>query len=678
MKQLFRRVIFILVILIFLSPLLSVSPAAADGPTDQPTDQPEGFGWTQIGPAGGKFEEIVQNPFDPDMFFAYSGEGLYQSLNSGLSWTEVSMEGIDINTTTPVFMEIAGLVSQELFLIKGTNVYKTAIDQISWQRIAVVTNNSTPMFKVARNDASKMMAAIDDNIKVSGDGGLTWRAVFPRTQFFLIDTINPDRLLVFKDNQFFRSVDFGRNWEVLDTPSLFLNTIKSIDISESDQGVYTLLYYNWAFKTLDFGDSWVAIALPEGTFNALHVSSFDSNILLLESSHSRLAMLSRDGGNSWTTIDQERSLRDRIYIWRLPVVQGDYDILAGTLQAFVKLNAQNEELQRSAQGIHEQFISQMVVNPQNGNELYACVQLDYYAKSKICHYSNDSGVTWQQIEAVVGHLAVNPQRFNEVFWVDFEGLYYYSTDHGSTFTPKGSINGNLFPQEFLVDPHHPGKLIAYRYSTKLEISISNDYGMTWEPLANRPEGYMFFIDPLIPDRFFSTTSYNGFVSNDGGSSWIEMTLPDSIRYPQKMISRVYSGASYLFLPTSNDLSESIWISSDGGMNWTKIAALNYFTDDSMIDHLDTPNGSLTAYCLNCNEINRPNKINYLVDFVGGWDQLPDFPVKKRSVMQLSSTSGIARFYLATEGKSIYYIDLQIPEIEKVYLPLINRQMIVGE
>ena len=98
----------------------------------------------------------------------------------------------------------------------------------------------------------------------------------------------------------------------------------------------------------------------------------------------------------------------------------------------------------------------------------------------------------------------------------------------------------------------------------------------------------------------------------------------------------------------------------------------------MIDHLDTPNGSLTAYCFECNEINRPNKINYLVDFVGGWDQLPDFPVKKSSVMQLSSTSGIARFYLATEGKSIYYIDLQIPEIETVYLPLTNRQMIVGE
>ena len=65
MKQLFRRVIFILIIVVFLSPLLSVSPAAADQPTDQPADQPEGFGWTQIGPAGGRFEEIVQNPFDP-------------------------------------------------------------------------------------------------------------------------------------------------------------------------------------------------------------------------------------------------------------------------------------------------------------------------------------------------------------------------------------------------------------------------------------------------------------------------------------------------------------------------------------------------------------------------------------------------------------------------------------
>lgn len=659
-----KKLVLIFFILILLSPLLSVSPATAN--------EPEEFAWTQIGPAGGKFEEIVQNPFDPDMFFAYVGESIYQSLDSGLNWTEISTDGIDNFIKNPVFMEIAGIDSQELFLIKGTKVYKTAIDQISWQQIAGVANSSSPMFKVARNDASKMIAAIGDNIKVSGDGGLTWRAVFPRTTFFLIDTINPDRLLVFKDNLFYRSIDFGINWEVLDTPSLFLNTIKSIDISESDQGVYTLLSYNWAFKTLDFGDSWVQINIPEGTFNALHVSSFDSNILLLESSHSRLAMLSRDGGNSWTTIDQERSLRDHIIIWRLPVVQGDYDILAGTLQAFVKLNAQNEELQRSAQGIHEQFISQMVVNPQNGNELYACVQLDYYAKSKICHYSNDSGVTWQQIEAIAGHLAVNPQEFNEVFWVDFERLYYYSTDHGSTFTPKGSVNEYPFPQEFLVDPHHPGKLIAYRYSTKLEILISNDYGMTWDPLANRPEGYIFFIDPLIPDRYFTATSSKGFVSNDGGGSWVEMLLPDSIRYPQKMISRVHNGTSYLFLPTSNDLSESIWISSDGGMNWTKTAALNYFSGHSMIDHLDTPNGSLTAYCFECNEINRSNKINYLVDFVGGWDQLPDFPVKMRSVMQLSYTTTGARLYLSTEGKSIYYIDFQLPEVEKAYLPLVHR------
>lgn len=673
MERNFRRLIFILIILFFLSPLLSVSPAAADQPTEQPTDQPEGFGWTQIGPAGGRFEEIVQNPFDPEMFFANVGNNLYRSLDSGQNWEKVSTEGVDLNYVSNILLEISGSDLPLLFLTNGGKVYKTPVDQISWTKVADVDGSSWPIsnLKVARNDTSRMAAVIQGNLRVSRDGGMNWKVAFPNPAYFSLNTINPDQLLAFSSGNFYRSSDFGNNWETLETPPSFLDNVKTLVFSEADQSYYVLVNYSKLFKSLDFGNTWDEVNIPQNLYEAVQIANFDPNIIFLEYPGEQTVQITLDGGLTWNSINRKRVDGDSVLVWKLPAAQGGFDLLAGTWQALLKLDIQGEELQRSAQGVHEQNIKNLIVNPNDGREIYTCVKVADNDKLNNCYFSPDSGLSWRKFGGAVYSIAVNPMQFSEIVWSENE-RFYYSSDYGETVEEKGTTVYNL--GNIHIDPNYPGKIILTSCYSSSSIVVSLDYGMTWTLMETQQTISNFLIDPNVPDHYYSFYFNEGFVSFDGGLNWTKMNLP-TYGWAERFIVRTIHGKSQLLLINRTPLSYQFWTSTDGGMVWKYRSEVDYsYIRCLRFDALDSPNGIISTLCADCESNSDPLTTKYQVNLTGKWYELPPLSLHNlNNLMRLANLPEGNRLFMSTYGDSIYYIDFKPPELIRTYLPMILKK-----
>ncbi len=248
-------------------------------------------------------------------------------------------------------------------------------------------------------------------------------------------------------------------------------------------------------------------------------------------------------------------------------------------------------------------ITRIVVDPRDGNTVYACVPGKLWGDSaeRGLYKTSDGGQTWSLIlkggnlSTGCSSITLNPRNPDELLagvW-DFRrkgwtfrsggdgptaasdsGLFH-STDGGRTWTALTAETNKGLPKtpwgrvEVVYAPSNANRVYAFIENVRSALYVSDDGGATWEErdrsqnMVWRPFYFSrLIIDPTNPDRLFKV-DLSLIASEDGGKSFTEAAggshgdwhdLWINPKNPKHIIGGDDGG---------------LWISYDGGVKWWK-------------------------------------------------------------------------------------------------------------
>ncbi|MCY3836771.1 MAG: hypothetical protein OXF83_10110 [Anaerolineaceae bacterium] len=295
-------------------------------------------------------------------------------------------------------------------------------------------------------------------------------------------------------------------------------------------------------------------------------------------------------------------------------------LYAGTGETSIRIDVSHGDgVYRSADGGQSwqhmglsdtRFIGKIVIHPQNPDRVYVAALGHAYGpnRERGVFRSDDGGVNWQQVlfrSEKAGAVDItmdrqNPQILYASFWECYRNFHqissggedsslYRSLDGGDTWEEITQRKG--LPQTLLgkmgisASPAQSGRLWALIEAKKGQgLYRSDDYGMTWELLSDKPEltgraWYYMHIeaDPVDAESVY-VMCFSFFRSDDGGRNWQEIGTPHGDNHalwidPQdnrRMIEGNDGGAC---------------ISYNRAASWSSI----YNQPTAQIYHLDTDN-----------------------------------------------------------------------------------------
>ncbi len=271
-----------------------------------------------VGPfRGGRSAAVTGVPNQPNLFyFGATGGGIWKTTDGGRSWGNISdgffggsIGAITVSKSDPNVIYVGG--GEQTIrgnVSSGYGIWKTVDAGKSWQsmglplsrhvpRIAIHPNNPDVVFAAVLGDVYKPTA--DRGLYKSTDGGKNWRKVlFANEQSGVVDLImdptNP-RIL------------YASTWRIQRTP---------YSLSSGGEG-------SALWKSTDSGETWTEISVNKGfptdTLGIIGVTVSPVNNqrvwAMVENKDKGGLYRSEDGGETWSQVNSDRSLRQRAWYY---------------------------------------------------------------------------------------------------------------------------------------------------------------------------------------------------------------------------------------------------------------------------------------------------------------------------------------------------------------------------
>ena len=234
-------------------------------------------------------------------------------------------------------------------------------------------------------------------------------------------------------------------------------------------------------------------------------------------------------------------------------------------------------------------ICSMAFDPANPNIIYAgtgegvCIGNQSCIAGEGLWRTTDAGTTWTQLANTanfgsINRIAVSHTNSNVILLATSNGIRR-SSDGGGTWTTVRS--GNSY--QVLIDPNNSARCVAHYRGGPHGIAYSTDGGVTWTnagggfPTTNRIE---LAYAPSVSNRVYAScpappvapaTNPDGqcWRSDDGGQTWVNRTVTPIVNGNQWW----YDNCIWVDPTNSNWVvigAVSVWRSSDGGQNFTRI------------------------------------------------------------------------------------------------------------
>jgi photosystem II stability/assembly factor-like uncharacterized protein len=307
----------------------------------------------------------------------------------------------------------------------------------------------------------------------------------------------------------------------------------------------------------------------EPTILAITVHPTNPQIVYVSSSKG--VVKSRDGGATWTAINEGLEHSQVLAFAIDPSAPST--VYAGTFANAVYKSSDGGQRWRPANiGMkeHVSVVNAFAISPRTSEELYAATTVGVFR-------STDGGGTW--VETVAGMesvyavaIAIDPTS-PDIMYAGTSGGMYRSDDRGSRWTiiNRGLIKGEVGTAMALgvnaisIDPDDPRRVVI---ATMKGLFASADRGGTWEARPAGPVASPVMAvqrDPANHARLYAGGDHGIFISVDRGNSWTAVSAE-----PKPGIVRSLavdpSSPGVVYAGTQRGLLKS----TDSGATWAQV------------------------------------------------------------------------------------------------------------
>jgi len=688
--------------------------------------------WIERGPGNvaGRVRTIIVDPDDKTnntWFIGSASGGIWKTRNAGKTWGNLTKDLPNLSTSilamspknTNIIYAGTGEGYGSFAFIQGQGIWKSADKGKTWDQITFTASN--PDF------GNVMRMVVDPN----------------NENIVVVSTVASFRTKpgTNRKSTIYRTTDGGQNWikvfenEIPEQGDPAANSIQQIIANPKNfNTLYATVHSNGVLKSVNAGVTWEKIydSAFEGTARLeIAVSPTDTSRLYIsaEGDPDQLFM-SANAGKTWLKGKQDGGLDGRT--WAIGqafydntiavhpyneniVFVGGVDIFKFTFKekVFSTFNFYAEVVADgygsyggSTKGVHVDHHA-LVLHPVditkktfrflNGNDGGVA-------------YSDDGGETFTQSgDTFLNDGNINPTmkglNVSQFYGADkMNGGNRYvggTQDNGSWFSPENPDTLSVWKSA----PSGDGFEAAWHYGDPnkiLESSQGNnifrslDGGKTWQNLAIPGSGQ--FLTKIEnskqdPDLVFTTAQEGVVRSDDFGTSWTIIELPDfGVGAPHAVARISLANPQVVWAASQMTSKNPVRVSTDGGFTFTKTKAPN-ITLGNITGIATHPKDESTAYAL-FSFANAP-KVFRTTDLGLNWEELSGFGSNNKSsnsfpdvatysllVMPYNTNiiwagTEIGIFESKDNGKTWTYANNGFPAVAAFQMRIINDQVIVA-
>ena len=299
--------------------LLIVFPTQSQGqPVTYDSSLYSALEYRSIGPfRGGRSAAATGVPGNPNLaYFGATGGGVWRSTTGGASWENISdgffggsIGAVAVSTWDQNVIYVGGGEKTVRGNVShGYGMFRSLDAGETWESIGLTDSHRIPRIRIHPKNPDLVYVAVmghlsgpneERGIFRSDDGGESWEKIL-----YINDEVGFVDLVMDPSNP---RVMYASAWRVIRTPY-------SLESGGPGSGIW---------KTTDGGDSWSEITgkdngLPEGTLGISGVSISPVNprrVFAIVEAKEGGVFRSDDGGESWSRINSDRSLRQRAWYY---------------------------------------------------------------------------------------------------------------------------------------------------------------------------------------------------------------------------------------------------------------------------------------------------------------------------------------------------------------------------
>ena len=492
-----------------------------------------GNSWTELIPKLEDVNVIAINPTNHEHIYVGSGDGIYESLDSGKTLKKIKgtrarggFISIELQLDNP----------DVIYIASSSEVFKSEDSGANWKDIKGQLSDIHRV-RVSRSNPNILYASTFNGVFRSDDFGETWQdktsnLKAKNIQIVTIHPKNPDIAFIGHSN-LWSSVRAELRYEMalLANQGIYKTTNGGNSWFRSDEGIFEFSLEEVAVSPHKPNEAWVAAVASRGgykTIDAAHnwrttqiqtlhypmrikYSMQEPDKIYITSWHSGGPFgLSEDGGASWKLTNEDEyfnglnrgrslynsNIRGHIHVHGLAVDPNDDSIVySGSVREargqgefplegahIFKSTDTGKTWQESDQGFpHEKrtAIHDIQIDPKNTNVIYAATTKHESSDGLGIYKSTDAGKTWKAVnnglsgrESLnVGALTIHPENTQLLIAATGSGLYK-STNAGQTW--KRTSSSKSFDVEHVMQ--NPSIVYA---STNDGVLKSKDFGDTW-------------------------------------------------------------------------------------------------------------------------------------------------------------------------------------------------------
>lgn len=569
-----------------------------------PNDSTHANGWT-YGYGIGRINVVRQHPTNKNKFYAGGAAGgVFVSTDYCENWLPLTdqfgglgVSDLVINPTNPDQLLLA-TGDYDGGHIKSIGIFKSVNGGTSWTQAYTFTLNQNKLVAHILFDpanSNNVLATTSDNILKSTDGGSSWSVVYTSAAAKLNDIVITTSGAYFVSSRtglLVRSTDGGSIWTSIATGK---TDRVDLDYHAGSNTIYLLGETNPAFRkynvtTSSFVAAWsnvstsgpvVAYNSQSGYNQVICVNPANANDIIVGEFNAKRTL---NGGTSW--INYLNGYYD-IGDWGGFYVHSDHHFMQYLPSTDTILNgndggvyigkASTNDWMSKFKGLAITQSYSMAIT-QTSPEFFIFGNQDNDGHSR----ADGPGGTFRWYNAQAGDgtcTAINPTNSGQRLLGGTEGALARVTDgyagspFGTSITPAGGTASFVFPLE----THPSGNLFYAGYDEIRKYNFTTD---TWTTMGD-PNGANNLIESIELSNNTSTTTKMYVMSDDAdqykiyrsvndGSTFSAVADPSATQFTKAVACSKTNVDSVFAISRGYNAADKVFISIDGGANWTNI------------------------------------------------------------------------------------------------------------